>query len=85
MDFGKRVASAYQFVLDDLKAPNKRLISALTLLALEDIAYCKNIVEVINQQVLKVRFLSKFPQPLLHYFRHKFDFKIFSFFKRKFI
>lgn len=62
MEFGKCVASAFQFVLDGLKTPNKRLITALTLLALDDIEYCKYIVEVIYQQVFKVRILFSFFQ-----------------------
>lgn len=54
MDFAKRVANAFQFILDDLEKPNKRLISALTMSALEDIAYAGHIVEAIERQVFKV-------------------------------
>lgn len=62
----KREASAYQSVLDYLKTPNKNLIHTLTLLALDvlnpkDVKYSsvcsQTIVDVIYQQVFKVRIL----------------------------
>lgn len=63
-----KVESLYQFVLrdlkssklplvaamDDLKNPHKLLLKALTMLALEDKEYYKNIVKVIHRQILKV-------------------------------
>lgn len=69
MDFANRVASSYQFVLDDLKSANKHIITALTLLALDDIEYHETIVDVIVEHTKKVsvHFLVHFIQ-LFHPF-----------------
>lgn len=55
MNFEKRVALAYQYVLKDLNSANKYLITALTMLALDDIEYYEAIVETIVQHTLSVR------------------------------
>lgn len=61
------IRSGYQFVLDDLKIPDVRLIEALTSLAfekdfeiMEDIDYCECIVDVIRRQVFMVRIFVYF-------------------------
>lgn len=60
MSFAKRVAEAYQFLLDDLNCANKNVIAALTLNALDDIEYYETIVDVIVQHTMKVSNLFRF-------------------------
>lgn len=66
--FQKRIADAFQFVLDDLTDANahlksalslntlaRHLISALTMLALDDVADSEIIVDIIIGHILSVR------------------------------
>lgn len=55
MSFEKRVVDGYQYVLNDLNSGDIFLITALTMLALDDIKYHKAIGKTIAQHILSVR------------------------------
>lgn len=62
MNFAKKVAESYEFVLKDLKSDEKHMIRALTGLAIEDGEFYDTIGRLIMQHIYKVskRFFCTF-------------------------